>query len=112
MALRCENCQRGISYGHSVSHAKNRLGRKFKPNLQKLVVMKDGNETHVKLCSSCIKRMKKDGRIGSFMLRKYISKADTKAVAAALKITKKPETYKEKPASGTLDISSIVGEKK
>ena len=34
MAKRCEICGKEPQYGHHVSHAKNRVNRRFEPNLQ------------------------------------------------------------------------------
>lgn len=129
MSLKCEHCQKGINYGHAVSHAKNRLHRLFKPNLQKLRVVKNGILTQVKLCTSCIKRLKKDGQIGVYKLRqiiqvektdkmpkvkvelspKIVSKKVEKEVKAKEQKVKK-ET-KETKARKTLDIEAIVGKK-
>lgn len=59
MAMICDYCGKGIMYGNKVSHAKNRSKRTFKPNLH-AKKMKVGTRTlRVKLCSSCVKLMKK-----------------------------------------------------
>lgn len=71
MAQRCDNCGRGRDIGKNVSHAKNRTFRLFRPNLQKLRVLKEGISIHVKFCTSCIQRLKKDGQLGSFLAIKY-----------------------------------------
>lgn len=123
MAYKCENCGKGKEHGHMVSHAKNRLARLFKPNLQKLKVLKNGVELRVKFCTSCIKRMRKDGKISAFAAINYQSQAatlnlaaPTKAVLETLvkevKVKKEKETkVKEEKARETLDIASIVGKK-
>lgn len=59
MAFKCENCNKGIMYGHNVSHSKRRTARIFKPNLQKKKVMIGGVMRQVKLCTNCIKLMRK-----------------------------------------------------
>lgn len=60
MAYKCFNCNKGIVWGHKVSHAKNRTNRIFKPNLQ-IKRVKIGNlMKRVKLCTACIKRVRKD----------------------------------------------------
>ncbi|OGF99334.1 50S ribosomal protein L28 [Candidatus Gottesmanbacteria bacterium RBG_13_37_7] len=76
MALRCQNCNKGIIRGHAVSHAKNRTLRIFSPNLQKLKVFFRGRTKKALLCTSCIKRLKKYGRIGRFSFIKYVSKKE------------------------------------
>ncbi len=115
MAYRCDYCHKGRLYGHAVSHAKRRLKRLFKPNLQKLTVFLNRKSSlKVKFCTKCIKRLKKDGRLGNFFLKKT-----PKAVSVVKKVkekTEKEDKLQEKKAikSSTkpLDISSIVGKKK
>ncbi len=59
MAFRCDNCNKGIMYGHNVSHSKRRTNRTFKPNLQNKRIMVGGTMKRVKLCANCIKLMRK-----------------------------------------------------
>jgi len=59
MAFRCENCNKGIMYGHNVSHSKRRTARIFRPNLQKKKIVIGGVTRQVKLCTNCIKLMRK-----------------------------------------------------
>jgi large subunit ribosomal protein L28 len=55
----CDNCSKGIMYGHKVSHAKNRSNRTWKPNLHKKKVVVGGRTVSAKLCTKCIKLFKK-----------------------------------------------------
>ncbi len=117
MAYKCENCHKGKAHGHMVSHAKNRLARLFIPNLQKLKVLSDGLVVRVKFCTSCIKRLRKDGRIGMYFLNKpvvaVVSVDKTiKKVTESL-MAKKVNVEKEKvqKVKETFDIASIVGKK-
>ena len=41
--------------GHNVSHANNRTKRVFKPNLQKVRVLKDGKVVRLRVCTKCLK---------------------------------------------------------
>ncbi len=59
MAMICDNCSKGIMYGHKVSHAKNRSNRTWKPNLHKKTVVFNGKKMNAKLCTKCIKLFKK-----------------------------------------------------
>ncbi len=125
MAYQCQNCHRGVGHGNMVSHAKNRLKRLFKPNLQNLKVIKDGLLVRVKLCTSCIKRLKKDGKLNHYLLWKYQAPAVKIKVTAPKKVEKKIEIEEVKKVEKkktkkkieeeivvpTLDISSIVGKK-
>lgn len=114
MAYICAYCHKGVGYGHAVSHAKNRTRRAFAPNLQKLKVMRDGVTLRVRWCTSCIKRLKKDGRIGPFHEKKFaavaVSRQLPKAVPVVEKAAMREKAVKEK-AKETLQIESIVGKK-
>jgi len=54
MAFKCENCGKGISWGHRVSHAKNRTNHMFKPNIQKKRVKIGKRVVSMKICANCI----------------------------------------------------------
>lgn len=57
--MKCANCGKGVMYGHKVSHAKNRTNRVFAPNLHPARVMIDGMLKRVKLCTKCLRKLKK-----------------------------------------------------
>ncbi len=59
MAMQCDNCSKGIMYGHKVSHAKNRSNRTWKQNLHKKTVVFNGKKINAKLCVKCIRLFKK-----------------------------------------------------
>ena len=116
MAMRCQNCGRGVGYGNAVSHAKNRVKRLFKPNLQKLKVLKDGEIRRVKLCTNCIQRLKKDRQFGPFRLISYIKedREIKEAMAKAAKIEVPVAAVKEdaaKKKAEAMKIEDIVGKK-
>ena len=117
MALKCENCGKGRGYGNAVSHAKNRTKRSFKPNLQKIKVIRDGVRARVKLCTSCIQRLKKDSQMGIYRLITYIQKEQTEikppiaadtGVKEVQDVKKKEDTDKKKQEEA-LKIEDIVG---
>ena len=58
MAMKCENCGKGIMYGHNVSHSKRRTRRIFKPNLHRARVVVGGISKRMKLCSKCLRKVK------------------------------------------------------
>ncbi len=124
MKSKCQNCHKGIAVGHAVSHAKNRIRRIFKPNLQKLKVLRNGVAVKVIFCTSCIKRLRKDGRIGAYLLWKpqtakvqaeALKKAKVEAVAEKkakeIQAEKTEKKEKEEKARQSLNIESIVGKK-
>ncbi|OGV94191.1 hypothetical protein A3A66_04250 [Microgenomates group bacterium RIFCSPLOWO2_01_FULL_46_13] len=56
MSFRCDNCGRGTDYGNLVSHAKNRVKTRRKPNLHRVRVVVAGKIIKRLLCSRCIRR--------------------------------------------------------
>jgi large subunit ribosomal protein L28 len=56
---KCANCGKSTSFGHSRSFSQRATNRKFKPNLQKTLVMEKGRKVHKILCTKCIKAMGK-----------------------------------------------------
>ncbi len=55
MGMKCENCGKGVMYGHNVSHAKNRTRKIFKPNLHTARVLIGSNRKKMKLCTKCLR---------------------------------------------------------
>jgi len=60
MAFKCDNCGKGVMYGHNVSHAKNRTRRLFKPNLHSARIFINGIGKRLRLCTKCLRRYKKN----------------------------------------------------
>lgn len=60
MAQKCQSCGKGVQYGNFVSHAKNRVKRLFKPNLKRVTMMMEGKKKRLMLCTSCVKKVKKE----------------------------------------------------
>lgn len=119
MSYKCDYCKKGRGYGHMVSHAKNRLRRFFLPNLQKLKVLRSGISVQVRFCTRCIKKLKRDGRLGNFYLKKFmtpVTKTAAEMVKTAkveIKVLKTDVTSKKEKeaAKATLNIDAIVGKK-
>jgi len=61
----CENCGKGVMYGHNMSHAKNRTNRIFEPNLHSARVSIKGVLKRARVCTKCLRRLKK-GTIKAF----------------------------------------------
>lgn len=77
MAYICDNCEKATVYGRQSTHHRGVAGKRwrkraqttlrtFKPNLQKIGVLVSGKKVQMKLCTNCIKRFKKDGKIKTF----------------------------------------------
>ncbi len=67
----CYHCGKGVIYGKSHTHHRGVAGgrwkkkapktaRLFRPNLQPVDIVEDGEVERVRLCTKCIKRIKKD----------------------------------------------------
>lgn len=70
---RCYNCGKGLLYGRRHTHHRGVAGgrwkkrapktrRIFEPNLQHVDIIEDKEVKRVKLCTKCLKRIKKDIR--------------------------------------------------
>jgi large subunit ribosomal protein L28 len=55
MSRKCDICGKGPMFGNTVSHAKNRTRRTWRPNLLEVKAMVDGRVQNVKLCTRCLK---------------------------------------------------------
>ncbi len=55
MAKRCDICGKGPVTGNNVSHSHKKSRRRWLPNLQRVRVISEGQVTHQKVCTSCIK---------------------------------------------------------
>lgn len=58
MSRQCDLCGKGTIFGNSVSHAKNRTRRTWRPNLVSMKTMIGGTVISVKLCTRCLKSNK------------------------------------------------------
>ncbi|CAN5331954.1 hypothetical protein BH10PAT1_BH10PAT1_0210 [soil metagenome] len=77
MSYICQNCHKGVSAGRSQTHHRGVAGKRwkkrapmslrtFKPNLQNVTVVVGGVSEKMKLCTSCIRKFKKDGKIKTY----------------------------------------------
>ena len=55
MAKHCAICGKQPLYGHHVSHAKNRVNRRFMPNLQMGRVTVAGKSMRARVCTRCLR---------------------------------------------------------
>ena len=74
MSYICDNCGKAIVYGRQSTHGRGVAGKRwkkraqktlkiFKPNLQKIAVVVNEKRMQMKLCTSCISRFRKEGKI-------------------------------------------------
>lgn len=77
MSYICQICKKENVVGRSHTHKRGVAGRRwrkkttktqrlFKVNLQKVTVLLDGKEKQMRLCTKCIKRIKKYKSIGRY----------------------------------------------
>lgn len=126
MAYRCDYCDKGVAVGHAVSHAKNRTRRLFKPNLQKLKVLRNGIAARVKFCTSCIQKLRSSGSLGLYrplFATVAVKKPDVKPPVAVQPVVSPPPipfdfskeekkvVKKEEKAKSSIAIEDIVGKK-
>ncbi len=52
---KCEVCGKKPLSGNNVSFSQRHTKRKWKPNIQKATIFKDGQLTKVKVCSRCLR---------------------------------------------------------
>lgn len=71
MARRCGVTGKGVMRGHNVSHANNKSGRQFLPNLQKTSVLSDalGQSIQVRLSVNAIRTIERNGGIDAYLLK-------------------------------------------
>jgi len=55
MAMKCELCGKGPSFGNVVSHANNTRRRRWNPNLKSVRALVGGTHKRVKACTACIR---------------------------------------------------------
>ena len=81
MSYLCDNCGKTSAMGRQDRHGRGVAGKRwrkraqetkrmFKPNLQKISFMESGKSMTMRLCTNCIKRFKKAGKI-----KRYASNA-------------------------------------
>ncbi len=52
---KCENCGKTTTFGHNRSFSMRATNRKFRPNLQKVLVYQNGVKVRKTLCAKCIR---------------------------------------------------------
>lgn len=83
---RCYHCGKGVLFGRRHTHHRGVAGgrwkkrapktrRIFEPNLQRVDIIESGKVKRVKLCTKCLKRIKKDVKEGKrpFLTLSFLS---------------------------------------
>jgi len=71
MSRRCGVTGKGVMCGHKVSHANNKSGRKFLPNLQHISMISDalGQSIRLRLSTNAIRSIEHNGGLDSYLLK-------------------------------------------
>ena len=56
---KCDICGKTPSFGHNVSHSNVRTKRQWKPNIQKVIIVKDGKSQRITVCTRCLRTLSK-----------------------------------------------------
>ena len=56
---KCEICGKSPQFGNRVSHSNRKTRHKFNPNIQNARIEINGERKRVKICTSCLKSLKK-----------------------------------------------------
>jgi len=80
MGMKCNNCGKGVMYGHNVSHSKRRTRKIFKPNLHTARILINGSFMRMKLCTKCLRMFKEATKIEKSTLVE-VTEAPTTPVA-------------------------------
>ena len=52
---KCEFCDKGVTFGITVSHSHRRANRMWKPNVKRVKAIVDGTPKHVYVCTRCLR---------------------------------------------------------
>lgn len=95
--MRCYHCEKGVLFGRSHTHHRGVAGGRWKKrapktqrifiaNLQPVEIIENGKVKKIKLCTKCLKRIKKDIAEGVrpfLTIAKYQSSAKERPVVTA-----------------------------
>ena len=56
---KCSNCGKTTTFGHKRSFSQHATNRQWKPNLQKVTLLKQGRLVRQVMCTKCIKALGK-----------------------------------------------------
>jgi len=56
---KCDMCGKIPTFGHNVSHSKVHTRRRWKANIQKVTMVKDGKPERLSLCTRCLRTLNK-----------------------------------------------------
>ncbi|MBN1202613.1 MAG: 50S ribosomal protein L28 [Anaerolineae bacterium] len=60
---KCEMCGKSPQFGHNVSHSNRKTNRQFRPNIQRVKIVENGQLVSKYLCTRCIRKLSKDEKV-------------------------------------------------
>lgn len=77
MSYVCEICDKSTVVGRSQKHKRGVAGKRwrkraqatrrvFRPNLQRVTLTISGERKKMRICTKCLKKIKKDGSVGNY----------------------------------------------
>jgi large subunit ribosomal protein L28 len=56
---KCDTCGKATTFGHNRSHSQRATNRTYRPNLQHVTVLENGQRIRKVLCAKCIRTLGK-----------------------------------------------------
>ena len=111
MSFKCDNCGKKHMAGNLVSHSKQRMHRRFKPNLHRARAMVNGVVKKLLVCTKCLRRLKRpDKKIEKLEIKKEdIIKKEEKKELPKVEIKEVVvETAKAEPAPKEVKVKQTT----
>jgi len=86
MSRVCELTGKSVQYGNNVSHANNKTGRRFLPNLCNVTLISEllGSSFRLRICAHALRSVEHRGGLDAFLL-----KADEKELSQRARLLKR-----------------------
>jgi len=53
--MKCEVCNKSVTFGNKVSHSNRHTRRTWMPNIQKTSLIVDGRKKQINICTRCMR---------------------------------------------------------
>ncbi len=103
----CDRCQTGLQVGMSVSHSHIRTKKRSLPNLHVVTVKIEGRNKTMRLCTKCIRIVRKLYPYNQAPVVKVEKKESTKEVVKKPKV-EKLETLEVKSETPKEEVAQVV----
>lgn len=55
VSRRCEICNKGVVFGHQISHSDRKSNRSWAPNIKRVKAIVDGSPKRICVCTRCLR---------------------------------------------------------